>query len=472
MKKSELFFAILLVPVDFLMIVAAAVIAYWFRFAPSILEIKPVLFDFPFSEYLKVVLIIAPFFLIIFALEGLYSLRSTRTFIRELIKIIFSVTVGLTLVILVIFLQREWFSSRFVILAAWGIAVVLITIARYLISLIQRILLVYKNIGVHRLVLIGGGGFCNRVSQEFKQKPEHGYKIISQENKINLENLRQIHKSRHIDEILVCDPNVSMPELRSVSDFCQRNKIEMKFVPAILQSVSTNFEIKILFDEPIIEIKNTPLEGWGKVAKRIFDIFGSLAGLIITSPITIATAIAIKFSSKGPIIFKNERVGLAGNFNLYKFRYMKFEYCTSEQNPNAGKALEYEEELIDQQSVRKGPLYKIKNDPRKTKVGKYIEAWSIDELPQLWNVLKGDISLVGPRPHQPREVEKYENWQKRTLSIKPGATGLAQISGRSDLSFADEARLDIYYIESWSLWLDIEILFKTFFILLRKRRNL
>ena len=151
---------------------------------------------------------------------------------------------------------------------------------------------------------------------------------------------------------------------------------------------------------------------------------------------------------------------------------MKLDYCTGFQNPNREEALELEKELIQKQSIRKGPLYKIKNDPRKTRVGRIIEALSIDELPQLFNVLKGDMGLVGPRPHQPREVEKYEMWQKRTLSIKPGMTGLAQISGRSDLSFTDEARLDIYYIENWSLWMDIEILFKTFFVLLKKRKNL
>jgi len=151
---------------------------------------------------------------------------------------------------------------------------------------------------------------------------------------------------------------------------------------------------------------------------------------------------------------------------------MKIDQCVGAQNPNQKEAMELEKKLIETQSVRKGPLYKIKNDPRKTRVGRIIEAISIDELPQLFNVLKGDMGLVGPRPHQPREVEKYEMWQKRTLSIKPGVTGLAQISGRSDLSFADEARLDIYYIENWSLWMDIEIIFKTFFVLLKKRKNL
>ncbi len=472
MKKSELIFALLLLPVDFLMIVAAAVLAYWFRFTPGIIDIKPVLFDFPFNAYLKVVLIIAPFFLVIFAIQGLYSLKSTRVFWKELIEIAFSVTVGVTLIIFVIFLQRDWFSSRFVILTAWGLAIVLVSTSRYAINFFQRLLLVYKSIGLHRMVLIGSGRYCDTLCEQFHKNPSLGYKIIARKDDINVDSLQEIHKVKKIDEILVCDPHIAMEKLREASDFCHRNRIEFKFVPAILQSVSTNFEIKTLFDEPIIAIKNTPLDGWGKIIKRAFDIVGSFTGLVLMSPVLLLTAIAIKLDSKGPIIFKNERVGHKRNFNVLKFRYMKIEYCVGSQNPNMKDALEYEKELIEKQSVRKGPLYKIKKDPRKTRVGKIIEPLSIDELPQLWNVLKGDMSLVGPRPHQPREVEKYETWQKRTLSIKPGVTGMAQISGRSDLSFSEEAQLDIYYIENWSLWMDIEILFKTFFVLMKKRKNL
>ena len=147
-----------------------------------------------------------------------------------------------------------------------------------------------------------------------------------------------------------------MAELRKISDFCQRNRIELKFVPAILQSVSTNFEITVLLDEPIIEIKNTPLDGWGKIAKRVFDIAGSVFGLIIASPCSSPLRLPSNWNSRGPAIFKNERVGHEGNFNLYKFRYMKLEYCTSCQNPDQKKALEVEEELIESQSVRKGPF--------------------------------------------------------------------------------------------------------------------
>jgi len=151
---------------------------------------------------------------------------------------------------------------------------------------------------------------------------------------------------------------------------------------------------------------------------------------------------------------------------------MKWDCCVTEENPRLDDALKLENKLIAKQSVRKGPLYKIKDDPRKTQVGKFIEKYSIDELPQFFNVLFGSMSLVGPRPHQEREVEKYMDYHRRLLTIKPGVTGMAQVSGRSDLDFEDEYKLDLYYIENWSLWLDIQICLKTVAVLFRKRRNL
>ena len=158
-------------------------------------------------------------------------------------------------------------------------------------------------------------------------------------------------------------------------------------------------------------------------------------------------------------------------FPVYKFRYMRKELCTDPHTPEGKKALEYEKQLIAELSIRKGPLYKIKNDPRKTIVGAFIEKYSIDELPQFFNVLRGNMSLVGPRPHQKREIEKYNEYHRRLLTIKPGITGMAQISGRSDLQFEDEYKLDVYYIENWSLWLDIQICLKTLSVLFRRRKN-
>jgi lipopolysaccharide/colanic/teichoic acid biosynthesis glycosyltransferase len=151
---------------------------------------------------------------------------------------------------------------------------------------------------------------------------------------------------------------------------------------------------------------------------------------------------------------------------------MQWDSCITTENPKINKALELEKNLIEKQSVRQGPLYKIRNDPRKTRVGNFIEKYSIDELPQFFNVLFGSMSMVGPRPHQKREVEKYMDYHRRLLTIKPGITGMAQISGRSDLDFEDEYRLDLYYIENWSLSLDVLICLDTVGVLFRKRKNL
>jgi lipopolysaccharide/colanic/teichoic acid biosynthesis glycosyltransferase len=183
-------------------------------------------------------------------------------------------------------------------------------------------------------------------------------------------------------------------------------------------------------------------------------------------------AFFIWLETGSPIIYKNERIGSDGKrFFVYKFRYMKWKYCVTDENEKIKDALKFEKELIEKQSLRNGPLYKIKNDPRKTKVGNFMEKYSIDELPQFFNVLKGDMSLVGPRPHQEREVEKYNEYHRRLLTIKPGITGMAQISGRSDLHFENEYKLDVYYIENWSLWLDIQICLKTVLVLFKRRRN-
>ena len=192
--------------------------------------------------------------------------------------------------------------------------------------------------------------------------------------------------------------------------------------------------------------------------------------LVITSPITIVSSIIILIESGSPILFHNERIGEhRKKFNVLKFRSMKKEFCVGKQFNNQTEALEFEKKLIEQQGIKEGPVYKIKNDPRVTNFGKFIRKWSIDEFPQFINVIIGNISLVGPRPHQPREVEKYKKHHQKIFEIKPGITGLAQISGRSDLEFDDEAKLDIFYIENWSPRLDLYILLKTLFVVFAKK---
>lgn len=471
MKKSELFFSAIQIPVDIIMIFLAALSAFSIRNVPEILALKPKLYNYPLESYIKIIVLVVPIFIIVYAIEGLYDIRSTRKFWKEALKVFTATSIGLVIIIVTIFLKREWFSSRFIILAAWFLAVTYVIFARYLLQLLQKWLLASRGMGVHRVLLIGRNGKIDVFAKLIRRDKKLGYRIVDQIETAHLKVVKMIKEEKGIDEVIICEPSITDDEQEKLIDYCAINNITYKFIPTTLQT--SKITIGVLDGEPLFEVKNTPLEGWGRILKRIFDIVVSIFGIIITSPITILTAIAIKLDSLGPIIYKNERIGDNGKkFFVYKFRYFKKEFCISRDNPNLQDAVEYEKELIERQSVRKGPLYKIKRDPRKTRVGNFIEKYSIDELPQFFNVLFGSMSMVGPRPHQKREVEKYMDYHRRLLTIKPGITGMAQVSGRSDLDFEDEYRLDLYYIENWSLSLDILICFKTIGVLFRKRRNL
>ena len=470
MKKSELLFSAVQVPVDFAMIVLAALTAFLVRNVPSIVALQPKLYSFPLQQYVKIVLSITPLFLIIYAIEGLYDNRVTRKFWKEMLKVFGATSIGLVIIIVAIFLKREWFSSRFIILAAWFLAVAYVVIARYILQMVQKWFLRNRGIGVHRVLLIGKNAKLDIIAHTIDRNKNLGYKIIDQIDTAHLKVIKKIKEERGIDEIILCESSITDDEQEKLIDYCAIHNVVYKYIPTGLQT--SKFEIGVFHGEPLIEIKNTPLDGWGRIAKRIFDLFFSVCGIILTSPILLITAIAVRLDSEGPIIYKNERIGADGKkFFVYKFRYFKNEFCISKENPKLKEALQFEHELIEKQSVRRGPLYKIKNDPRKTRVGTFIERYSIDELPQLFNVLFGSMSLIGPRPHQEREIEKYMDYHRRLLTIKPGVSGMAQVSGRSDLDFEDEYKLDLYYIENWSLALDILICLKTIGVLFHKRRN-
>ncbi len=475
MKRSEIYFSAIQVPVDYLLVVLSAVSVYLLRdFLPEVSDIlSPKLYDLSFDAFLELALLTAPLFLVIYALEGLYIIRATRRFWKEAFDVFKATSLGIVVIIIAVFLEREWFSSRFIILAGWILTVVYVVLGRYVIQRIQRRYLVKNGVGMHRVLLIGGNGRVRRFAKLFAKHPELGYRAVDiiESSKASLQRVTEIRTMKGIDEIIVCDPTIPDDEQEKILDYCQIHNISFKYFPTTLQT--SRFALRIFNGEPIIEFQNTPLEGWGRVAKRIFDVFASTLLIIVFSPIMLAIAILIKLEDNaGPIIYRNRRIGENGSeFFAYKFRYMQWKYCVSKQNPDFERALAFEKDLIIKHSVRKGPLYKIKDDPRKTRVGAFIEKYSLDELPQFFNVLMGSMSLVGPRPHQKREVEKYREYHRRLLTIKPGITGMAQISGRSDLPFEDEYRLDVYYIENWSLWLDILISFKTVGAMIRRRKN-
>lgn len=473
MKKSEIAFSVIQVFVDLLMIVIGAAFAFWLRGEPQVQELikKEGLYNFSFEQFMNIALIIAPLILIVYALEGLYNIRATRSFFKEAYSVFKATTVVLVLVMIGFFLQREWFSSRFIIVIAWLLIISFVMAGRLALQLFQRTLLVSKGIGHHRVLLIGLGDNIKNIRETIISSPQLGYRVVGFMDHINMKEIKEVKKYYGIDEIIVHESSVPDDSLLKLYDYCEVHNITFKLIPSLWQA--TQFKVSIFNGEPIIEINHTPLDGWGKVIKRIFDIVGSTVLIILTSPIMLLIVIIMKIEDPaGPVIFKNARVGANDEeIFVYKFRYLQWKWCTTKKNPNYEDAIDYEKDLIKNSSIKVGPLYKIKNDPRRTKIGVFLEKFSLDELPQFFNVLKGDMSLVGPRPHQAREVCKYHEYHRRLLTITPGITGMAQISGRSDLDFEDEYRLDVYYIENWSLFLDIVILLKTPITLLKGRKN-
>lgn len=471
MKRSELFFSGIQVPIDFLAITLAASTAYWIRNIPEIILFNNRLYEFSYGDFIQTVFLIIPFLLGIFAFEGLYSFRITRSFLSEVGRVFRALSIGLVIVIVLIFLQNEWFASRFIILATWILATLYVVAFRFILLFVQRQLLVRRGIGVHRVLLINGTERTKFFSRLLNDIPKLGYRVVDIVDGINIKEIKAIRKQKGIDEIILCDPGVPDDLQEKLIDYCSIHNIGYLYVPTSIQA--SKIRLKTLGGEPVFEVAHTPLDGWGKILKRVFDIIGSSVLILLSWPIMGIIALLIKWEDPdGPIVFKNERVGADGKtFSLFKFRYMAWRYSTSKENPHYEQAIAYEKELIKKRNTRKGPIYKIKDDPRKTRIGRIIEKFSLDELPQFFNVLRGDMSLVGPRPHQHREVEKYREYHRRLLTIKPGITGMAQVSGRSDLDFEDEYRLDLFYIENWSLALDVLLCLRTVKVLVKKRKN-
>lgn len=472
MKRSELLLMILQVPIDFLMLVMAAITAYQLRFSEWAVALKPVLFDFTLLEFLDDVTPMLLGWIIIFAISGLYSIDPNRKFSKDITRIFLACSTGLAAIALYILFSQQPFDSRFLVAAGWGCAILYVIVGRLFMRGIKG-LLYRAGVGLRRVVIIGTADVAQVIAQTLEKRRELGFSVVGMEARFSEKSARTI-EALMPDEIIFTNPRAREEETLKAIDFCNERHIVFKYSADLFATYAANMAVHPVAGVPIVEVKRTSLEGWGRVAKRLFDIVMSILCIILVSPIMLLTVIAILIETGTPVIYKNERVGLRGaHFFVLKFRSMYQKDSTGAQFGSDGADAEAREaELIKKQSIKEGPVYKIKNDPRVTPVGRFIRATSIDELPQFFNVLAGSMSIVGPRPHQPREVAQYQKHHKKVFTLKPGITGLAQISGRSDLSFEDEVRLDVLYIEKWSLMTDIIIFLKTPFVLFKKRKAL
>ncbi|MDP1709910.1 MAG: sugar transferase, partial [Candidatus Komeilibacteria bacterium] len=413
--------------------------------------LRPAVFNITRMEYLRLLMLVALLWLPIFAVAGLYAIRANFRLVRELGRVILGCSTGLVGIVMFIFFRHELFGSRFLVLAGYFTSMAFVFFGRVAIRLIQRSLF-KKGTGVLRLVVFGGEKTANNIVNYLQKDLASGLVVVRHFHKFDdaaLGSLYNIARYSQADVVILADNSPSRDTRIFLWQFCQEHHLDFAYTADSFEAQSKNVELSTLGGVPLIQIKRTPLGGWGRIVKRIMDVFGSLLALLFIIPLSFIIGLFIKLDSPGPIFMKLLRVGEGRRtFMFYKFRSM---FVGAHELKGELQGL----------NERTGPLFKMKNDPRVTRVGRVLRKWSLDELPNFFNVLKGDMSLVGPRPHEPEEVGRYTANQKRLLTIKPGITGLAQVSGRSDLDFNEEERLDIFYIENWNFWLDMQILLRT-----------
>lgn len=454
------------------MILDAVVIAVsyaiaFFAVIGSHLGIDGVQRALPASVYFRALVIIIPLYIIIYGVFDLYMPKRIQSRRRELANICKANITGLMIITFFLFAGRNMatlgpylrnFSTRMIV-AFFGVNIVLETLFRNALRIALRDLRSHGFNQKH-VLLVGYSGAATGFIERNADNPEWGYHIIgiiddglekgSEVDGVNvlgdLSDLRNILSGNDIDEIIVTLPLDKYEYLKPVVNICEKSGVHTMFVPDYQNIIPTTPYTEDLEGLPVIHIRHVPLTSpFNAVLKRTIDIIGAIVALIIFSPLMLITALVIKLTSKGPVIYAQERVGLHNKpFKMYKFRSMYV------QRP--------EEELS---------RWTTKGDPRVTPVGRVIRKLNIDEMPQFINVLKGDMSLIGPRPERPQFVEKFKEEIPRYMikhQVRPGLTGWAQVNGyRGDTSIQKRIEYDLYYIENWTLGLDVKILFMTVF---------
>ena len=470
MKRSELAFTLARVPTDFLALAAAGTAAYYSRFFPAFTALRPVVFDLSFERYLAFLFPVVCVWILVFAFAGLYSTR-LKSISHEFVRLALACSSSMAIVFAISFFSRILFESRFIALAAWIFSVLFVFLMRLSIRGLQRSLL-WLGIGVHRIILIGHTSASKTLKELFEKNLRFGYQVVASFPSFTKEVTEKIRKLKHqdkADEIFLADPEASKQTVLELLQFSDTEHLEFSYSADLFAAAIGRSYVHTYAGIPIIEVKKTPLDGWGAIYKRGFDIMGSTVLILLTLPVQLLTAVALFIEQPGNVFFsrfpngaKAQRVGLRGKpFPYFKFRSMIKNAHLLRHDPEFLKKYGNEREG--------GPLFKLKDDPRVTPVGRFIRKYSVDEIPEFYLVLIGRMSLVGPRPHLPEEVEHYKPHHKKVLTIRPGITGMAQTSGRAELDFEDEVRLDTYYIEHWSPWLDLYLLLKTPWVVLFKK---
>jgi len=461
-KQRERIFSGSVFILDLILTALAFLVAYWIRDALH--------FYFPlgrihvfFEPHMRLLLIILPLWSLLSLFTKLYESFKTKTFFQEAFVVFKVVSIGSIIIVFGVFTLRYFMISRTMIVFFWFLNFLFLMGERLAIKRIVKYRRT-KGWGLLNIIVVGTGeeageiaeiigqqhhwnlrlvGFISIDGEREKEKVK-GYPVLGER-----EDFPRIINDNVVDEVVFAVPRQDIERLGDLFLLCEEEGIKTRVVLNLFPHIFSKVFLERLQDIPLLTFSTTPTNEFALFIKRVMDVVISSACLVALSPLFLIVSLLIKTTSKGPIFFKQARSGLYfRTFTMYKFRSM---------------VLDAEEMKRDLRQLNEmdGPIFKISSDPRITGIGKWIRKTSIDELPQLINVLKGEMSLVGPRPHPVEESRDYTSWQRRRLSMKPGITGLWQTGGRSDTTFAESMKHDLNYIDNWSLWLDMKILAKT-----------
>jgi exopolysaccharide biosynthesis polyprenyl glycosylphosphotransferase len=449
---------------DVLLINVAFAVAYWLRYDRQWFAGVDEAYIVPYQPFIPVAIALTLLLLGIYKLSGVYNQPRGASWFDEVYRLMTGTATGIILVVFVIvFLFRPFFYSRLIFFYA-GVLITILLAALRLGKRWLRTRLRQKGLGVDRLLIVGAGEVGRTVMRNVVAQPSLGYHVVGFVDDDpdkgctdigrfkalgNTANIPGLVKEMAIDEVIITLPWMYHRKIVSIIAQCEREQVRVRIVPDIFQMTLSHLDVEDLGGIPMIGVRDISISGSQWFLKRAMDMVVSLFGVIVLTPLFLLIAFIIRLDSPGPVVFRQLRVGKGERvFSCFKFRSMR-------------DGADEEKDLLLEQNEADGPIFKIRKDPRVTTVGRILRRTSIDELPQLFNVLMGHMSLVGPRPAIPAEVQRYQPWHKRRLEVAPGITGLWQVSGRSELTFDEQVLLDLYYIENWSPILDVQILLRT-----------
>jgi exopolysaccharide biosynthesis polyprenyl glycosylphosphotransferase len=456
-RRKDFLIPLLTVLSDAVAIEAAFLFSYWLRFFSPFTAFFPVELGIPpLDAYVYGSLVVIPIWLLLFNSRSMYSPRRALYFSDEFFAIVKLVIIGMLIVMSAAFFYRAFSYSRLVFALLGLFSVAFIAAGRYaLLKFEQQWYLRGKDL--KRVLVVGTNAFAARVYRTLSRNPRLGYSVVGYcstngpgefaqldaRHVGSIQDVPKLIRSHMIDIVLVALNYTEHAKLYDMVRECEGLNTDIYMVPDTLELMTNQVRVKEIEGIPFLKIKAVPMTTWNHIMKRTFDVVVAAVVLILASPLLVLIGLLIKLDSQGPIFFLQERVGLDGKtFNVIKFRTMR---------------TDAEKET--------GPVWAQKDDPRVTRIGRFLRRFSLDELPQLINVLKGEMSLVGPRPERPHFVEQFKKEIPKYLDrhrVKTGMTGWAQVNGlRGNAPIEERTKYDLYYIENWSLVFDLKIILKT-----------